>query len=181
MAQLCWAMPSLHPLHSWQRQCHCWLSWLDHSVLSKDKQVFVLKDSISKGMDFANDLCRIECFLHLPHLPVCDVNLTDNQWIFIKQNEIDEVLKWQQNLPDRHFNRILDEKEIICCATPGNNSDTQLKFASINSMIPPTLHCFHAMLGNPGTCCMCALLQARYHHLPLCMHIKPFMWQIPTH
>ncbi len=32
-----------------------WLDCLDKSVLSKDKQVFVLKDSITKGMDFVND------------------------------------------------------------------------------------------------------------------------------
>jgi len=66
------------------------LSWLDHleeSILSKEKQVFVLKDSVSKGMDFANDPLLIECFLHLPPLAVQDTNPTNYQWIFDKQNE----------------------------------------------------------------------------------------------
>ncbi len=44
------------------------LSWLDHldkSVLLKGEQVFVLKDSVSEGMDFSNDPLLIKCFLHL--------------------------------------------------------------------------------------------------------------------
>ncbi len=43
------------------------LSWLDRlkeALLSKGKQVFVLKDSVSKGMDFTNDPLLIECYLH---------------------------------------------------------------------------------------------------------------------
>ncbi len=40
---------------------HC----LEESALSKDKQVFVLKDSVSKGMNFANNPLLIECFLQL--------------------------------------------------------------------------------------------------------------------
>ncbi len=47
-----------------------WLDPLEESVLSKDKQVFVLKDSIPKGMDFADYPLLIECFLHLPPLAV---------------------------------------------------------------------------------------------------------------
>ncbi len=46
------------------------LSWLDKhevQVLSKEVQVFVLKDSISKEM---NDPLLMECFLHSPLLPV---------------------------------------------------------------------------------------------------------------
>ncbi len=62
-----------------------WLDRLEESVHSKDKQVFVLKDSVSKGMDFANDPLLIECFLHLPPLAVQDTNATNYQWIFDKQ------------------------------------------------------------------------------------------------
>ncbi len=48
------------------------LNSLDKSVLVKGEQVFVLIDSILKGMDFADDPFLIECFLNLPPLPVQD-------------------------------------------------------------------------------------------------------------
>ncbi len=54
------------------------LNHLDKSVLNKNKQVFVLKDSIFKEMNFANDPHLIECFIHLPPLPVP----TNHHWIF---------------------------------------------------------------------------------------------------
>ncbi len=54
-----------------------WLDRLEESVLSKDKQVFVVKESISKGMDFADNPLLIECFLHLHPLEVQDTNPTD--------------------------------------------------------------------------------------------------------
>ncbi len=59
-----------------------WLDRLEEYVLSKEKQVFVLKDLVSKGMDFADDPLLIKCFLHLPPLAVQDTNPTDYQWIF---------------------------------------------------------------------------------------------------
>ncbi len=49
-----------------------------------------------------------------------------------------------------------------------------MEISSTNSMIWPTLHWFHVMLGHPGSCCLCATLQAWYHHLQLHMHIEPF-------
>ncbi len=65
-----------------------WLDCLEESILSKDNQVFVLKDSISKGMDFANDPLLVARFLYLPPLAVQDTNPTDYQWIFNKQKEL---------------------------------------------------------------------------------------------
>jgi len=102
-------------------------------------------------MDFADDPLLIECFLHLPPLEVQDTNPTDYQWIFDKQNETDELVKRQQKFPDRYFNNVLDDKEIICYVAPGEDRITQWKFALTNSMIQPTLHWFHAMLGHPGS------------------------------
>ncbi len=55
---------------------------LEEFVLSKDKQVFVLQDSVSKGMNFANDPLLIKCLLHLPPLEVQDTNPMDYQWIY---------------------------------------------------------------------------------------------------
>ncbi len=77
MAQLHLAIQPLHTLYPWQRDIANTLSWLDcleESILSKDKQVFVLKDSISKGMDFANDPLPIKHFLHLPTLALQETN-----------------------------------------------------------------------------------------------------------
>ncbi len=51
-----------------------WLDRLEESVISKDKQVFVLKDSVYKGIDFSDNPLLIECFLHLPPLEVQDTN-----------------------------------------------------------------------------------------------------------
>ncbi len=45
-------------------------------------------------------------------------------------------------------------------------------------MIRPTIHWFHAILGHPGSCRMCATLQARYHHPHLQMHIERFACDI---
>ncbi len=70
--------------------------------------------------------------------------------------------------------KILDDKEIICYVAPGNNCDTQWKFALTNSMIQPTIHWFHAMLRHPGSCCMLATLQAQYHYPHLQLHIERF-------
>ncbi len=53
-----------------------WLDCLEESILFKDRQVFVLNNSVSKGMDFANDPLLIECFLHLPPLAVQDTLLS---------------------------------------------------------------------------------------------------------
>ncbi len=39
-----------------------WLDWLKESVLSKEDQYFVLRDSVFKEMDFANDPLPIEWF-----------------------------------------------------------------------------------------------------------------------
>ncbi len=68
------------------------LDCLEESVHSKDKQVFVLKNTLSTEMDFANDLLLIECFLHLLPLAVQDTNSTDYQWIFDKQNKTNELV-----------------------------------------------------------------------------------------
>lgn len=59
-----------------------WLDGLEQSVLSKDKQVFVLKDSISNGMDFADNPLLNECFLHVPPLVINDTDTTDYQWTY---------------------------------------------------------------------------------------------------
>ncbi len=77
-----------------------WLDCLEESVLSKDKQVFVLKVSIFKGMYFADDPFLNECFLHLPPLAVQDTNPINYPWIFTKHNESDKLFKWQQKFPD---------------------------------------------------------------------------------
>ncbi len=54
---------------------------LEESIFSKWEQLFILKDSVSKWMDFADDPLLIECFFHLPDLPVQDTNLTNYQWM----------------------------------------------------------------------------------------------------
>ncbi len=74
-----------------------WLDRLEESIPSKDKQVFVLKDSFSKVMDFANDPLLIKCFLHLPPLAVQDTKPTDYQWMFDKQNKTDEFIHADRN------------------------------------------------------------------------------------
>ncbi len=86
-------------------------------------------------MDFANDLILIECFLHLSPLDVQDTNPTYYQWIFRIQNETDKLLKQCQKFPDRYFNKILDDKEIISYVAPNDNCITQWKFTITNSMI----------------------------------------------
>ncbi len=144
-----------------------WLDCLEESVLFKEKQVFVLKDSVSKGMDFANDPLLIKSFIHLPPLEVRDTNPTNYQWIFTKPNETDILVKPCQKFPDRYFNKILDDKGIIWHEV----------FALTDSMIWPTIHWFHAMLWHSGSCCMHTMLQAWYHHPHLCMHIE-CMWQM---
>ncbi len=57
---------------------------------------------------------------------------------------------------------------------PGDDHNTQWKFALTNSMILPTIYWFHIILGNPGSCHMHATLQAQYHHPHLQMHIERF-------
>ncbi len=57
---------------------------------------------------------------------------------------------------------------------PGDNRDTQWKFALMDFMIWPTIHWFHTMLGHPGSHRMHATLQAQYHHPHLWIHIERF-------
>ncbi len=91
-----------------------WLDCLDKSVLFKDKQVFVSKDFVSKGVDFANDPCLIECFLYLPPMPVQDKNPTDYQWIFIKQNKTVELVKqWQNVQKDTSIKYMMTKKSSV--------------------------------------------------------------------
>ncbi len=103
--------PYIHfiPFHSWQRQCHFPITFSDQWPWriwsSKNKQVFVLKDSIFKGMDFAGDPLLMECFLHLPPITVSDTNPTDYQWVFTELNKTDKLVKQRQKFPDRYFNK----------------------------------------------------------------------------
>ncbi len=69
---------------------------------------------------------------------------------------------------------VLNDKEIICYAAPGDNRNTQWKFALSKSMNQPTLHWFHAMLGHRGSWHMRTTLQAQYHNLRLHMHNESF-------
>ncbi len=74
--------PYIHFIHGKANVIADTFSWLDHleeSVISKDKQVFVLEDSISKGMDFANDPLLVERLLHLPPLKIQEINPTNYQ------------------------------------------------------------------------------------------------------
>ncbi len=127
-------------------------------------QMFVFKNFVSKGMDSSDDLLLIECFLHLPLFPVQDTNPTDYQWMFTKQNQIDKLVKQKRKFPHRYFNKIFDDKQSICYVEPGEDCGTQRKFALRDSMIRPTLHWFHTMLGYCGSQCMHGTLQAQYHH-----------------
>ncbi len=57
LAQLCWIVQPLYSFCPWQKQCHCWHAfsvWATGWIhpLSKRDQFFVLKDSISKVVDF---------------------------------------------------------------------------------------------------------------------------------
>ncbi len=100
---------------------------------------------------------------------------TNYQWIFDKQNETNELVWRHQKFPDRYFTKVSNDKELICCAAPGDNSDTFWKFALTVSMIRPTIHWFHAMLEHPGSHRMHAILQAWYHHPHLQIHIEHFI------
>ncbi len=88
---------------------------------------------------------------------------------------MDKLLNHQKKYPGRYFNKILDDNEIICFPAPCDDWDMQGKFDLTNSMIWPTLHRFHGILGHPGTCCIHSTLQAKYHHLHLWMHIEQFL------
>ncbi len=133
------------------------ISWLDHieeSVLSEGEQVFVLNDSISKRGDIAGDLLLVECFLHLLPIPIWDTNPMNYQRI---TKNTDELRKHQQKFPNRYINKVLDDEEIIYYVVPGDDQDMQLRFALSDSMIWPTIHWFHAMLGHlaPIVCMLC--------------------------
>ncbi len=69
---LCWEIQPLHTLYPWQRKCCYWHAilalYLDKSVLSKGEQLFFLKNSVSKGMNLADN----QVFLQLLPLPVQD-------------------------------------------------------------------------------------------------------------
>ncbi len=83
--------------------------------------MFVLKDSMSKGMDLAGDPLLMESFLHLPPLPVQDTNPTDYHWIFTKQNQSDELIQCQKSFLTDIAMKILDDKETIYYAIPGDD------------------------------------------------------------
>ncbi len=55
----------------------------DEFILSKEKQVSVLNDSVSKGTCFADNPFLVECFYISLHYQL------DHQWIFTIQNETD--------------------------------------------------------------------------------------------
>ncbi len=74
-------------------------------------------------------------------------------------------------IPDRHFNQIFDDEEIMCYIAPGDDQDMQWTFSLTDSMIWSTLPWFHAIVGHIGSQCMHVTLQARYHHPQLQMHI----------
>ncbi len=92
-------------------------------------EIFVLNDSVSKGLIFASDPFLVVCFLQLPPLPVCDTNPTDYQCIFTKQNGTDELLQKRNNFSDPYFNKKFDDKELICCVSSSDGRDRQWEFA----------------------------------------------------
>lgn len=71
--------------------------------------IFVLNDSVLKGMDFIDDLLLIECFLHLPPPLLQHTNSADHEWIYTKQNETYELL----NRKNRFLVVILPEFQMI--------------------------------------------------------------------
>ncbi len=46
------------------------LDQLYEFILSKGEQIFILHVSVSKRMDYADDLLIVECFIHCPPVPV---------------------------------------------------------------------------------------------------------------
>ncbi len=86
------------------------------------------------------------------------MNPIDCQSIFDEQKDINKLLRLIQTYHLWYFNKVIDDKEIICYVAPGDDRSTQWKFALTDSMVIPTIHWFHAMLGHPGSCCMCATI-----------------------
>ncbi len=102
-----------------------WLDCLQESVISKDKQVFVLKDSIPKEWTLLM-ICSSLSDSYTYQISQSRIHTQPTiQWIFTKENKTDELVKQEQKFPDRYFNEKIDDKEIICYAASGANQDTQ--------------------------------------------------------
>lgn len=90
-------------------------------------------------------------------------------------------LKWNQwinqtqhKFLDHYLNKVLNDLEIIWYVSPWDDCNMQWMIELIDSMIWPTLHCFHMMLGHSGSWLMHATLQAWYPHPHLWVHNKKF-------
>ncbi len=111
LAQSNW---TFYPLHSFYPGLTPCLVLIDKtSPFSSREKKIILINSLSKGIDFADDPHFVEYFKNLPPMVVCDSNLINYQWIFHKQSGTNKLLKHIQKYPDQYFNKFLYEKEII--------------------------------------------------------------------
>ncbi len=149
-----------------------WLDCLEESILLKDKQVFVLKDSVSKGTDVADNPLLIECFLHLPPLEVLDTNPIDYQWIITKKWNW-----WISQTMSKISRQVLQQstewqRKYLLCGTqwqPQYRMEIWLNW--LHDLTYLTL--VPCQIGHPDSCHI-RMLQAQYHHPHLWIIIKQF-------
>ncbi len=99
------------------------LTWRVHHY----EQVVFLKDSISKQMDFADDLLLVKSFYSsLLYQYMIQIQQTTNGHPPNKMKLISNICK--QNVHDQYFNKTLDDKEFICYVVKCDDKDTKWKF-----------------------------------------------------
>ncbi len=127
-----------------------WLGHLDEYVLSNCKQVFVFKDSVSKGKDFADDpLLSIAFYTYLPYQSKTQTQWTINGCLLRKMRQ----MNYSNTNKNFLINILLEYLMIknlfvILCLVMTKTHNGNLP---TNSMICPTLHWFHVMLGHSFT------------------------------
>ena len=86
------------------------------------------------------------------------------QTIHEKQLEDAALLELVAKLPDRYFNKTLNEHEIICYSTNIANRDTLFRIALPACMIAETIEWFHIVTGHPGKSKLRLTIGQRYYH-----------------
>ncbi len=123
---------------------------LNESSSSIEEQIFILADSISKGMDFTNDPQVVECSFHLSLLQICQANLTDCKRIFNKQSECYILFCWKWIYPGL-IQYVMDNKEI------SYQKITKTSGGKLSSTNPWFSHSY-----NGSTSCLATLVHKKF-------------------
>ena len=118
-----------------------------------------------------DDSSIYDCFLNLPDMPL-QVNPLNLRWIKEIEDNDPRTSQIRANLGRYYHLQTFGDFDLICCANPGEDQETQWRIVLTDETVGPAVQWFHQVLGNSGQQCLLWTMQARYYHPSMRRQIK---------